>query len=344
MKVIKSKKLIQSLSVSVNTKIINIISKLEKTKNKFLLVVDKNNFFLGVINDGDIRRGLLKGFSTDNKIQKIYNRNSFYLKKKIEEKKIENIFYQKQIHFFPIIKNKKIELIYISNSYSNPKIENKLVIMAGGKGLRLKKFTKKIPKPMLKIKGKPILEHLIENSKNQGIHNYIITINYLASKITKYFGNGNNRNIKIKYIKEKNPLGTAGSLFFLKNEKKDLIITNADLFTEINYLELLNFHKKNKSDFTVVIKKLNWSFPYGSIKYNNFRLVKLDEKPMYKTEVIAGVYVVNPKVLKELRKLTYLNITDLISKLVKLKKKVFVYPIYENWTDIGSYNEYLKIK
>ena len=344
MKVIKSRKLIKSLSVGSNSKIIDIISKLEKTKNKFLLVVDKNNFFLGVINDGDIRRGLLKGFTTEDKIKKIYNKNSFYIKKKIEEKKIENIFYKKQIQFFPVIKNKKIQLIYLSNLYSNPKIENKLVIMAGGKGLRLKKITQKVPKPMLKVKGKPILEYLIENSKNQGIYNYIITINYLASKITKYFGNGLNRNIKIKYIRETKPLGTAGSLFYLKNESKDLIITNADLFLGINYSELLDFHKKNNSDFTVVIKKLKWSFPYGSIKYKNFRLVKLDEKPMYRTEVLAGVYVINPKILKEINKPSYLNITDLISKLIKLKKKVCVYPIYENWTDIGSYNEYLKIK
>ena len=131
-------------------------------------------------------------------------------------------------------------------------------------------------------------------------------------------------------------------MFYLKNEQSDLIVTNADLLTDISYSDLLSFHKKKKSDFTVVIKKLKWSFPYGAIKYKNFRLKELNEKPMFKSDVIAGVYAINPKVLDNLKKAQYLNITDLITKIIKLNKKVYVYPIYEDWIDIGSYNEYLK--
>ena len=344
MKIIKSKIIIKNISINKFSKIIDAVSRLEKTKFKFLIVVDKNNFFLGVLNDGDIRRGLLSGYTIEDKIKKIFNKNPVYLKKMIDESGIEKLIIKKDVNFIPIIKNKKVERVFVGNNDDHTKIKNKLVIMAGGKGTRLGKFTKKIPKPMLKIKGRPIMDHLIENSKKQGVFDFIISVNYLGSVISNYFKNGKSRNINIKYIKEKLPLGTAGSLYFLKNEKNDLLVTNADLITNVDFSDLLKFHKDHKSDFTVVIKKINWSFPYGAIKYKNFKLIELNEKPMYKSEVIAGVYALNPRVLKEIKKPSFLNITDLINKLISLKKNVHVYPIYEEWTDIGSYNDYLKMK
>ena len=344
MKILKSKKKIEVFYIKKNSKIIDAISKLNDVKSKFLLVVDNKSLYQGVLNDGDIRRGILKGFNIDDKISNIYNKNPISFNKSLTPIKSEKIFNDKKINFFPIINNKRVKEIFVNEEFNKPTLDNKLVVMAGGKGTRLGKFTKYTPKPMLKIKGKPILEHLIDRSKKQGVCNYIFTVNYLSSIIKKYFKNGKSKNIKIDYLHEKKPLGTAGSLYYLKKEKKDLIVSNADLFTNIDYLDLLSFHKKNKSDFTVVIKKMKWSFPYGAIKYKNFRLAKLNEKPVYKSDVIAGVYVINPKILNILKSPRYLNITDLIQKILKLKKKIFIYPIYEDWIDIGSYNEYLKIK
>lgn len=344
MKTLKSKIQIKKFYIKSHSKIFQAISQLENIRSKFLLVVDKKNLFQGVLNDGDIRRGLLKGFSIEDKIYKIFNNKPIILNRVLSQIEIEKIFTDKKINFFPIVKKKRVQMIYVNDDYNKSKLENKLVVMAGGKGTRLGKFTKKIPKPMLKIKNKPILEHLIDRSKRQGVYNYILAVNHLSSVIKKYFKNGKSKNINIDYIEEKKPLGTAGSLYYLRKEKKDFIVTNADLFTNIDYLDLLSFHKKKKSDFTVVIKKLKWSFPYGAIKYKNFRLVQLNEKPMFKSDVIAGVYAVNPKILKILKSAEHLNVTDFINRILKLKKKVFIYPIYEDWIDIGSYNEYLKIK
>jgi dTDP-glucose pyrophosphorylase len=324
---------------------------LEKNKKKFLIVKDSKGYFLGVLNDGDIRRGLIKNISLNDRVEKIFNKYPLCLKEKIGNDKVNILYKKHDIDFIPYIVKRKFSGFYhkkdvlLTNDTRINKHSNYIVVMAGGKGSRLKKFTKKNPKPMLIVNGKPILESIIGNGVLQGFENYVITINYLGEKIKKYFKDGSKFYAKISYVKENKPLGTAGSLFFLKKYIfDDFIVTNGDLVTNIKYEEIIKSHIKNKADFTVGIKQDRWSCSYGVVELKGEKVEKIKEKPVINLNLIAGVYVINPKLLNLIKRPDYLDMTDFIRVLIKKNKKIFAFPIYENWQDVGNYKDFLQLK
>lgn len=339
--------------IQVNSNIVakKAIKLLENSSYSFLIVKDHKGLVTGVLNDGDIRRGLIKGFSLNHKIENFYNKKPLFVKKKISLSESQVLINKHDIDFIPYIKKNKFLGFYFKKEISLPK-ENKkkffnncIVVMAGGKGTRLKEFTKFTPKPMLTIGGEPILETIIRKAVFDGFLKFIITINYLGLKIKKYFKNGFKFNARISYINEKKPLGTAGSLFFLKKKINDhFIVTNGDLVSNIKYREILQFHIQNNADFTIGIKQDKFSCSYGVAKLNGIRVKNIEEKPVINLNLIAGVYVLSPLVLKFLKKESYLDMTDLIQMLLKKNKKVIGFPIYENWQDIGNYRDFLRTK
>jgi dTDP-glucose pyrophosphorylase len=324
---------------------------LEQNKKKFLIIKNSKGYFLGVLNDGDIRRGLIKNFSLNDKVEKIFNRSPFYLNKKINNDQAKILFKKHDIDFIPYIIKKKFSGFYykkdilLTGDIKIRKHPNHIVVMAGGKGTRLKEFTKNNPKPMLVVNGKPILESIIGNGVLQGFENFIITINYLGSKIKKYFNDGSKFYAKISYVKENKPLGTAGSLFFLKKYIfDDFIVTNGDLVSNIKYEEIIKSHIKNKADFTVGIKLDRWNCSYGVVELKGEKVESIKEKPVINLNLVAGVYVLSPKLLNLIKKPDYLDMTDFIKILIKKNKKIFAFPIYESWQDVGNYKDFLKLK
>ena len=212
-------------------KIKEVIYILQKLPVKFCLVVNVKKQFIGTVTDGDIRRGLLKNYNLNDKIEKICNKKSFYTKKNFSQMQVDNLLSKKKISFFPFLdKQNRVKKVHLSSEHKKAKsLDNYLLIMAGGKGKRLRPFTKKIPKPLLNVDGKPIIERIITSAKKQGISNIVISVNYLANKIKKHLSDGRHLGVKIDYIKENKPLGTAGSLFYFKKFKKPLIVSNADI-------------------------------------------------------------------------------------------------------------------
>ncbi len=222
-----------------------------------------------------------------------------------------------------------------------------MVIMAGGKGTRLKNYTKDKPKPMLEINGKPILERIINGAKIHGINQFNISINYLGKKIVNYFKDGKNFDSKIVYIKEKKPLGTAGSIGHLKlNQIKanPIIVINGDVLSDINYYDLIKFHKENKSFATMVVSLHAVNIPYGVIKTHNLQIKNFKEKPTINYQINSGIYLLNKECIKYIKKNRYLDMTTLFEILIKKKKKVLVYPIHEKWNEIGQIKDYNKVK
>lgn len=220
---------------------------------------------------------------------------------------------------------------------------NCAVIMAGGKGIRLRPLTYDCPKPMIKVAGRPILERIIHQLKSAGISEIYVSLNYLGEVIEKYFQDGKKFGVNIKYVKEKKFLHTGGSLSLIReNFSEPIIIINGDLVTDINFKHFLNFHKKGKYVATMGVKAFVQEVPFGVIKKNRNTLIKLIEKPKTDYLVNAGIYILNPEVIKLIPKNKVYPITNLFEKLLLKKQKVGVYNMKEDWIDVGRLDELKK--
>ena len=306
-------------------------------KNNYCLVVGKRQNILGTVTDGDIRRGLLKNYSLNEKVEKIYRKRPVVTRKTLSRNEIKNILNKKDIIFLPLI-NKKNKILDV---YDDKKIDEvisincQMLIMAGGKGLRLRPLTNKIPKPLLLVNKKPIIEHIITIAKNQGIVDFYISINYLGHKIKKYLGNGSKLGIKITYLEEKKPLGTAGSINLIKKFNRPIIVTNSDIISKVDFKEMISAHKKNRSHLTMVAKVFYEKDNYGRIVASGNIVKKVIEKLEQNILINAGIYLIDPKIKKIIKNSKYLDMTDLINRALKEKLKINVFPIHEKWLDYG---------
>ena len=327
--------------MSLNSTLKDAIKTLTNSSLRICLIVDKKFNLIGVINDGDIRRGLTNGLTLNSKIREIVNRNPITLKNSI----VNEIFIKKikksDINLIPLIKGKKkvigllnsnLEIFYQSN-------ETEVVILSGGMGKRLRPITLTKPKPLIKINDKSIIDIVFEKISFFGFKNFTLMLKYQSSKIIKHIKHKSNKNLNYKFFIEKKYLGTAGSLFFLKNKiKKSFIVTNCDVISDINYLDLLNFHEKKKSNLTVVVKEIQNQSAFGILKTKGIKIKDIKEKPIDNSIVNCGIYVLNPKVLNLINPNSKLDMVSLIKKAIGKKYKVLVYQLYDNWIDVGNKN------
>ena len=212
----------------------------------------------------------------------------------------------------------------------------KVILMAGGLGSRLAPLTDSCPKPLLKVGNQPVLETLIENFLENGFHHFLISVNFQSEMIENYFQDGRQWGASIKYLREKKPLGTAGALGLLEEiPEQPLIVMNGDLLTKLNFRGLLEFHEEHDAPITMCVREYDFQIPYGVVKLDGSYASALEEKPVHKFFVNAGVYVINQEILTSIPKNQYYNMTDLITPLLE-KKKVASFPIHEYWIDIGK--------
>tara|TARA_A100001011_G_scaffold398094_1_gene501334 strand:+ start:3319 stop:4332 length:1014 start_codon:yes stop_codon:yes gene_type:complete len=319
--------------ISKDQKIFQAINRIIKSKIKILFVVDKKNKLIGSVASGDLRRSIGKKINLNEKVEKIMFRKPKYFQKKSNDPST-----LKHLICVPIVNKKKQIIDFEYNQILTKDRQNTVFLMAGGKGVRLLPLTKKKPKPLLKIKGTPIIEKIILNFRNQGFKNFIISVNYLGYKIKKYLGKGDRLKVNIDYIDEKKYLGTAGSLSLIDLKKTifPIIVTNSDLISEIDYYNLINYHIKKKSDLTICGKNKIFQMPYGEILQKYEKVDKIIEKPNIFHLVNAGVYVINKDILKNIIKNKKLMMNEFITQQLKKNKKIFCYPVYENWIDIGN--------
>jgi len=313
------------------------ITKITKSKIKILFVVDKTNKLLGSISSGDLRRSIRKKIDLNQSVEKI-----MFKKPKFFTNKGYDLSFMKDFICIPVVNKKKIIINFEFSKTLIRNRENTVFLMAGGKGSRLLPLTKKTPKPLLKIKGVPIIEKIILSFKSQGFKNFTISVNYLGHKIKKYLGNGERLKVNINYINEKKYLGTAGSLSLIDFKKTafPLIVANSDLLSEIDYNNLLDYHITKNADITICGKNKFFEMPYGEILENYEKVNAIIEKPKIYHLINAGVYVFDKKILKDITRNKKLMMNEHISQHLKKNKKVFCYPIYENWIDIGNKIDY----
>ena len=339
--------------INKNATIQDALKAIVDNSSKCLFVVDSKNRMIGSLSDGDIRREILKGKKLSYKISTIFNKDpKFLFIKNYTSIKAQNLFLKHLVDIIPVIDEKKyiIKIIRIDDVFKkniNKKVKAKpvpVVIMAGGKGTRLEPFTSILPKPLIPINNKPIINHIIDKFKEYGIVEYYLSINY-KSRILKAFFEETKKENKIKFIEEKTPLGTIGALYKIKkNIKPIFFVTNCDILINCDYDDILKYHKKNKNILTVVASFRNYTIPYGDCKINkDGLLIDIDEKPNINLLANTGMYVMNKEVIKYIPKDVKFDLTQLVDKLVSLKKRIGVFPVSEEaWVDIGQWNEYKK--
>ena len=301
---------------------------------------------MGTVSDGDIRRGILNGLTLNDKIANIIHRKPIVSKSHYGRTYDRNLMLKYKIRILPKVNNKGqvIDLVKL-DKLENLNLNNSVIFMVGGKGKRLMPYTSNIPKPMLKIKGKPILEHLVEKVKSEGFTNITFITNHLHKIIEKYFGNGKNWNLSIKYIRESKPLGTAGGLAYFKSKNNlPVIVSNGDVLTDASYFEILNFHLKNKNLVTVGVKEHKISNPFCVVKITKNKIVYIREKPQSASYISAGVYDFNKNILKLIKKKKFLDMTSLLNNLFEKKIKISAYPIHEQWLDLGLKSQYDRLR
>ncbi|OFX37861.1 MAG: nucleotidyltransferase [Bacteroidetes bacterium GWA2_32_17] len=312
-------------------------------KDAILFIVDNENKLVGSLTDGDVRRGLLKGFSIDNKVNDIIQPKPRFLRKGEHDLSKVIEYRENNFRIIPILDkaNHVVNVINFREIKSYLPVD--AVIMAGGRGERLKPLTDSTPKPLLKVGDKPILEHHLNRLALYGIDDFWITVNYLGKQIEKYFGNGKDKNISIKYVLENKPLGTIGSVSKINDfEHEYVLVTNSDLLTNLDYEHFFLDFIKQEADFAVVTIPYQVNVPYAVLETNNGHIIDFKEKPTYTYYSNGGIYLMKRDVIKHIPENTFYNTTDLMEQLIKVGKKVISYPLAGYWLDIGSHDEYEK--
>lgn len=336
-------------TLKLNDTFEDAIKKLQNGGLRFAIVLDNKNKLLGTITDGDIRRALLKHLEMDCSVAEVMNNNPVTALTSDGREKVMSKMKNGDLLHMPIVDNKGImhdletlqQLVYDKKIYDNP-----VFLMAGGLGSRLLPLTKEMPKPLLKLGERPILESIILRFSDVGFHDFYISTHYMPEKIQNYFGDGSKFGVKIQYVNEKKPLGTAGAIGLLPSSlpKLPIIMMNGDVLTKVNFESLLKFHNDQSSIATMCIREYDVQIPFGVVNFQNQLLTSIKEKPINKFFVNAGIYVFEPELIGSVSKNTSIDMPSLLEKQINDGESISIFPIHEYWADIGSINEYQSAK
>lgn len=336
---------INELYIDGDLSIKDALKKLDDTAKKILLVVE-NKKLIGVLTDGDIRRWILKNGNLSEPIKLIMTKNPRYI---YEEDRLnaKDVLKKQSIEAIPVLNKDEeiVDIIFWNDSFNEQlkhnKIDNRVVIMAGGKGTRLYPYTKILPKPLMPIGDIPIVERIINRFNKYGCKDFYMSVNHKKNMIKAYF-NETSKDYNINYIDEDKPLGTAGSLYFLKDKiKETFFLSNCDILIDGDYSKMLKYHKEHKSKVTLITSLKHYTIPYGVMNIDeNGDVITMKEKPEYDFLVNTGMYILEPDIFNDIPENEFFDITELINKYIENGEKIGVYPISEGaWLDMGQVKE-----
>lgn len=343
----------EEILIDKNKTVIQAMQQLDMTAKKILFVIDKDYKLIGSLTDGDIRRWILKGGSLDSKIEEVSFKQTYYVYHNYDLEEVKQDILDKKIVYVPVLNHDgSISEFLVWDRLVDDKlrktvrkpIDLPVVIMAGGKGTRLDPFTSILPKPLIPVNDRSMLELIIDNFTEYSINDFYITVNYKSKVIKSYFEEVD-KNYNLYFIDESKPLGTAGSLSLLKGEfNSDFILTNCDIIIEADYLDIVNHHFESENDITIVASMKNYKIPYGVCEIENGgNLKNIVEKPEYNFLVNTGMYIMRKDIINLIPDDTFFHMTDLINSAKNNEKKIGVYPISEkSWIDTGEWEEYKK--
>lgn len=334
---------IKNIKLKQNATIKEALGIIDSGAMQIALVVDDNDKLLGTLTDGDIRRGILRGLDLDSSIETIVFKEPAIAKISSTKEEILKIALSKKLHQIPIVDDNGIVLdLQEIEELVEPKIKtNRVILMVGGLGTRLRPLTQDMPKPMLKVGNKPILQTIVDKFAEYGFVNITMCVNFNASIIRDYFGDGKEFGVNIDYVLEQKRMGTAGALSLLKERPSEpFFVMNGDLLTNVNFEHIFNYHTLHKATATMCVREYDYEVPYGVVKMNDNKITAIAEKPVQKFFVSAGIYMLSPEILDLIPQDEFYDMPVLFEKLIKLSKNVISFPIREYWLDIGRMEEY----
>lgn len=324
--------------VPANSTIVEVIKSLEQSGLQIALVVSEDGSLIGTMTDGDIRRGLLRDLHLNSPIESLIYRSPLVAPPDLVRETVLQIMQANKKNQMPIVdENRRVVGLHVWDELLAPaKRPNLMIIMAGGKGERLQPLTKNCPKPLLPVRGKAILEHIIDRAKAEGFTNIVLAIHYLGQMIEEHFGDGGRFDVQIEYLREESPLGTAGAIGLLRSRPEAaFVVSNGDVLTDIRYGELLDFHHRHGATATMAVQRYEWEHPFGVVETQGVEIVGFEEKPVMRSYVNAGVYVLEPEVLDALVPGEHCDMPTLFSRMKERGRRTIVYPMHEPWLDVG---------
>ena len=341
----------KDITIQPNITIRQAMKKLNQAGEKCLVIVDEKNTLLGTLSDGDLRKSILKGVVVGDPIKSIYQQNPTVLVEgKYSLSEAKKLFLKHNFDLIPVVNENRLltDILHFQSVFKNAENQQKskldvpVIIMAGGRGTRMQPFTKILPKPLVPIQEKPIIEHIIQRFTDIGCHEFYLTVNYKGRILKAYFEELQPE-YRVHFVEEDEPLGTAGSLRFMERKlDKPFFVTNCDIIIKSDYASIYDFHQNGGYDVSLVASTKEYIIPYGTCELNGGGdLSHINEKPKYDFLINTGMYILNPDVLKLIPNNKFYHITHLIEDAKHQGKKVGVFPIDDDaWIDVGQWTEY----
>jgi dTDP-glucose pyrophosphorylase len=323
----------------------DVLARIDASGYQIALVVERDDRLLGVVTDGDVRRAILQGIPLNSLVTILMNTAPVTAPEGASGREQLAAMRRHVVHQLPIVNqsNTVVGLVLIDDLIGATEKPNWVVLMAGGLGARLRPLTESVPKPMLVVRGKPILESILENLVNEGFRKFYVSVNYRADMIMHHFGDGSSWGIEISYLREGTQLGTAGALSLLPElPQHSIIVMNGDLLTRANVSSLLEFHEAHRSAATMAVREYDLQVPYGVVHTNGERITAVEEKPIQKFFINAGIYALSPEALAHIPRDTCFDMPTLFDRLNASDALTIAFPLREYWLDIGRVEDYVQ--
>ena len=322
--------------------ILDTLRVIDRAALRIACVVDADGVLCGIVTDGDVRRALLKGMDLGQPISRIANASPIFFHPQEEKAYVIREMRRRSIGTAPLVDETghMVGLVTLDELLTRPVRDNIVVLMAGGLGTRLRPLTDKMPKPLLKVGNKPILQTILESFLENGFHRFYLSVNYKAEMIEQYFGDGSRFGAEIAYIHEKKRMGTAGALYFLPKVDAPIIVMNGDLLTKLDFGEFLDYHAAQRAAATMAVREYAYQVPYGVIDYSGDHIKRIIEKPMQSFFVAAGIYALSPEAVAHVNEERVFDMPDLFNELITDGAKTTFYPIRDYWMDIGRIDDF----
>lgn len=333
-----------SVMISPSTPLAEAIVRLDQAGTGALVLCSSDRTLCGLLTDGDIRRAILHGVNLDTGCEDIATRNPVTTQHSTLTGEALHLMNQHDINHLPVVdaEGKIVQFLLRKDLVREESLDLSAVVMAGGFGKRLLPLTKQVPKPMLLVGDRPLLELTIQQLRRAGIREVNLTTHYLPENIVRHFGDGEAFGVRLSYAREDHPLGTAGGLKLLKRADGPFLVINGDILTGVSFQEMLNYHRKHGAEMTVGVRKYELKVPFGVVECDDVRITQIREKPTLNLFVNAGVYLLQPSVCDYIPEGQRFDMTDLIQKLLDIGRPVVSFPILEYWLDVGRPEDYMK--
>jgi len=342
---VESRERLRKVCVGPQTSIADALAQLNDAGTGALVLCDDEGKLCGLLADGDIRRAVIRRVPLTDPCGSIATQNPVRASEPITPSDALHMMNEHDIHQLPLVdgEGRIVEFLLRKDLIPNmPQDDMQAVVMAGGYGKRLLPLTEKVPKPMLPVGERPLLELIIQQLRKAGIHDVNLTTHYLPESISGHFGNGEHFGVRLNYSREENPLGTAGGLRLMPRPQGPFLVINGDILTGVPFQQMLQYHRAHRAMLTVGVRKYDLQVPFGVVDCDDVRITRIEEKPCHSYFINAGTYLLDPAAWDRIPEGSRFDMTDLIRVLLEAGETVVGFPIMEYWIDVGRHEDYMK--